>query len=185
MEKNWLVVQAKVGMLVWVWLWRWFSLKGRANVCIMYIFHFILYWFSVLPLFDCHLGVFKCSLLSLLWIGGKLIICREICIQCHEGARNAALVEAQHTLRLLSYATHWQRILCEQGVLGLPSLALLSLLSSTGLSKCCHRSQLQKAFLKECQQALHVTPHSSDLSQPRKTLYQALVEGFVSGSLCG
>ena len=49
LERNWLEVQAKVEAQVDGWLRRRLTLKGRAEVCAVYIFPLILYRLSVLP----------------------------------------------------------------------------------------------------------------------------------------
>ena len=50
LERNWSEVQAKVNALVGIWLSRRLSLKGRAEVCAVYVFPLILYRLAVLPL---------------------------------------------------------------------------------------------------------------------------------------
>ena len=48
LQQNWSEVQAKVEAHESTWLRRHLSLKGRAEVCAMYIFFLILYYLSVL-----------------------------------------------------------------------------------------------------------------------------------------
>lgn len=63
-------------------------------------------------------------------------------------------------------------------MLGTPSLALQSLLPYPGLSAVV-------GPLSECRAALRVIPRSTDLSRPRRVLYDELVEGVVKDPLCG
>ena len=63
LERNWLEVRAKVG----TWLRRRLSLKGRAEVCAVYIFPLILYYLSVLPPPKDHRVVLERYLFKLLW----------------------------------------------------------------------------------------------------------------------
>lgn len=48
LSKNWSEVLKKVAAVVNLWLWRNLSLKGKAKVCITYIYLLVLYRFSVL-----------------------------------------------------------------------------------------------------------------------------------------
>ena len=66
LEWNWSEVQAKVDAQVGTWLWRWLSLKGKAEVCTMYIFPLIRYCLSVLPLPKNHQLALQWSLSKLL-----------------------------------------------------------------------------------------------------------------------
>ena len=54
LERNWSEVHANVNAQVGIWLSRWLSLKGRAEACVVYIFHLILYRLAVLPLPKAH-----------------------------------------------------------------------------------------------------------------------------------
>ena len=54
LERNWLEVRAKVEEQVSTWLRMYLSLKGRAEVCTVYIFSMIFYRLSVLPLSKVH-----------------------------------------------------------------------------------------------------------------------------------
>ena len=62
-------LQAKVEAQVVAWLQRQLSLKGRVEVCTVYIFPLILYRLSVLPLPKEHRAALIQSLFKLLWKG--------------------------------------------------------------------------------------------------------------------
>lgn len=51
--------------------------------------------------------------------------------------------------------------------------------------ECCHKHWNKFEFFTMYQKALLATPQSTDLSRPRKTLYQELVEGVELDLLCG
>ena len=59
MEQNWSEVQVKVDAHVGIWLQKQFSLRGRVELCALYIFLMILYRFSVLPLPENHRLAFQ------------------------------------------------------------------------------------------------------------------------------
>ena len=80
-ERNWSEVQAKVNAQVETWLPRRLSLKGRTEVCAVYIFPLILYRLSVLPLPRDHRLAPQQSLTRLLWEGRRLMVRRQIYIQ--------------------------------------------------------------------------------------------------------
>ena len=80
-ERNWLEVQAKVVVQVGTWLQRQLSLKGRTEVCAVYIFLLILYHLSILPLPRGHQMMLKQSLSKLLWKGQSLMAHRHVCYQ--------------------------------------------------------------------------------------------------------
>ena len=81
LERNWLEVRAKVEVQVATWLQRRLSLKGRAEVCTVYIFLLILYHLSVLPLPKDHRVSLEQSLFKLLWKGRIPFILRQVCCQ--------------------------------------------------------------------------------------------------------
>ena len=79
LERNWLEVRPKVEAQVGAWFRRRFSLKGRAEVCSMYIFLLILYQLSVLPLPWDHQVALEQSVSKLLWKGRSPLVCRQVC----------------------------------------------------------------------------------------------------------
>ena len=81
LERNWSEVQAKVNAQVGIWLSRRLSLKGRAEVCVEYIFPLILYRLAVLPLPKVRRLALKQSLSRLLWGGARPMVRRQVCIQ--------------------------------------------------------------------------------------------------------
>ena len=81
LERNWLEVRAKVEARVVAWLRRRLSLKGRAEVCAVYIFPLILYRLSVLPLPKVHRAALIRSLFKLLWKGRSPLVSRQVCYQ--------------------------------------------------------------------------------------------------------
>ena len=71
----------KVDAQVGTWLQRRLSLKGRVEVCALYIFPLILYRLSVLPLPSNHRLPLQQSLSKLLWGGQRLMVRRHVCSQ--------------------------------------------------------------------------------------------------------
>ena len=74
LERKWLEVRAKVEAQMGNWLRRRLSVKGRAEVCAVYIFPLILFWLSVLPLSKVHRRALIQSLSKLLWSDQKPIV---------------------------------------------------------------------------------------------------------------
>ena len=81
LERNWSEVRAKVEAQVVAWLRRRLSLKGRVEVCAVYIFPLILYRLSVLPLSKDHRVALERSLFKLLWKGRSPLVRRQVCNQ--------------------------------------------------------------------------------------------------------
>ena len=81
LEWNWSEVQARNDAQVGTRLQRQLSLKGRAEVCAMYIFPLILYRLSVLPLPRNHQLVLQQSLFKLLWGDWRPMVHRRVCCQ--------------------------------------------------------------------------------------------------------
>ena len=67
LERNWSEVRAKVDAQVGTWLPKRLSLKGRAEVCTVYVFPLIVYRLAVLPLPGAHRLALQQS--KLLWGG--------------------------------------------------------------------------------------------------------------------
>ena len=74
LERNWLEVRAKLEAQVGAWFRRRLSLKRRAEVCAVNIFHLILYRLSVLPLPRDHRVALEQPLSKLLWKGRSPLV---------------------------------------------------------------------------------------------------------------
>ena len=81
LERNWSDVHAKVEAQVGTWLRRCLFLKGRVEVCAMYIFHLILYRLSVLTLPKVHRLALIQSFSKLLRRDRKLIVRKQVYYQ--------------------------------------------------------------------------------------------------------
>lgn len=81
LEKNWTEVQSKVDKRMDAWLHRHLSLKGRADVCVTYIYPLILCRLSVFPVTVKKLTIFQQLLPKMLWVIGRLMVCMKVCIQ--------------------------------------------------------------------------------------------------------
>ena len=81
LERNWSEVRAKIEAQVGTWLRRRLSLKGRVEVCAVYIFPLILYRVSVLLLLKDHQVALIQSLFKLLWKGRSPLVRRQVCCQ--------------------------------------------------------------------------------------------------------
>ena len=81
LELNWSEVQAMAEAQVATWLRRRLSLKGKAEVCTVYIFPLILCHLSVLPLLKNHRLAHQISLSKLLWGGRRPMVRRQVCSQ--------------------------------------------------------------------------------------------------------
>ena len=71
------VIEVQVG----AWFRRQLSLKGRVEVCAVYIFPLILYRLPVLPLPRDHRVALEQSLSKLLWKGRSPLVSRQVCCQ--------------------------------------------------------------------------------------------------------
>lgn len=56
-------------------------LKGRAEVCVIYLYPPILYRLSVLLIIAKELTKFQRFLSKMLWVRGRPVVCREVCFQ--------------------------------------------------------------------------------------------------------
>ena len=81
LERNWLEVRAQVEVHVVVWLRRWFFLKGRAEVCAVYLFPLIFCRLSVLPLPKDHRVALERSLFKLFWKSTSPMVRRQVCYE--------------------------------------------------------------------------------------------------------
>ena len=84
-------------MHVGTWLRMHLSLTGRAEVYVVYIFLFILYHLSVLPLSESHRVALTQSLTKLLWKGRSSMARRQV---CYQRPRNGGL-------RMPDLESHW------------------------------------------------------------------------------
>ena len=91
LERNWSEVRAKVEAYVGTWLRRRLSLKGRAEVCALYIFPLILYHLFVLHLPRCHRVTLKQFLSKLLWKDRSPMARRQV---YHQHPRNGVSRDA-------------------------------------------------------------------------------------------
>ena len=177
LERNWLEVQAKVEAQVGAWFRRLLSLKGRAELCAVYIFPLILYWLSVLPLPRNHRVALEQSLSKLLWKARSPLVSRQVCCQCpREGGLGMPDPESHRLVylgRSLTKKTEW----------GPKVRDVFPRLRSNPGAEGRRRPRDDTRFSIECRGALRSLPRSSDRSWPRKKLYRGLVEGCVSDRL--
>ena len=163
------------------WLRRWLFLKGRVEVCTMYILLLILYQLSVLHLPKGYQQVLRQSLDTLLWRDGKLMVCRHVCCQCPSNADLGMPDWEGHWLaeklaflgRSLSGHAVWKHKVKE----AFPDLVSNPKVESR------HSQRADALFLIEYYKALCKLPWSNDLSQSWKELYQELVVGTTSDLL--
>ena len=182
LERNWLEVQAKVKAQVVAWLQRRLSLKGRAEVCAMYIFSLILYHLSVLPLPKDHRVALIQSLFKLLWKGWSLLVHRQVCYQRPRdwglGMPDLEIHRLAERLAYLAQSLTRDAVWSLKVGVTFPDLRLYSKVEG----RC--RPRDEPPFVSECRRALRNLPRSSDLSWSRKELYWLLVSS-ASGPLVG
>ena len=170
LERNWLEVRAKVEARVAAWLRRRLSLKGRAEVCAV-----ILYHLSVLPLPSDHRVALQQSLSKLLWRGRSPLVRRPVCCQrLRDGGLGMPDLESHWLAERLAYLG---RSLTTDAVWGLKLRDGFSRLRSN------RRPRGDTLFTRECRRAIRNLPQSSDLSRSRKELYRELVAGSASDPL--
>ena len=167
-----LEVQAKVDAQVDTWLRRRLFLKGREEVCAVYIFPLILYRLSVLPLPKNHRQALQRSLSKVIWWGRRLMVRRQVCCQ---RLRNGGL-------GMLDLETHWfaERLAYLGRFLSvwrLKASDTFPRLKSNSKAEGQRKLRGEPAVVCECRKAFCNLPGSSDLSRPRKELYQELVVG--------
>ena len=165
LKRNWSEVRAKVKAQMGTWLRRRLSLKGRAEVCAVYIFPLILYHLSVLPQPESHRVALTQSLSKVIWKGRSLGMPD---LESHRLAERLAYLG-----RSLSRETMWGRKL---------RVIFLRLQSNPEVEGR-RRPKDEVPFTLECPKALRKLPGSSDLSRPRKELYGELVVGSASDPL--
>ena len=172
LERNWLEVRAKVEARVVAWLRRRLSLKGRAEVCAVYIFPLILYRLSVLPLPKDHRAALIRSLFKLLWKG-------LLSTSSRWGSGDAGSREppARWETGLPGPLVDHGRSVEPQGQGRIPWTGVVS--SAEGR----RRPSDEPPFVIECHRALRKLPRSSNLSWTRKELYRELVVGSASDPL--
>ena len=184
LEKNWSEVIDRVQNAVNLWSGRHLSLKGRAEVCVTYIYPLVVYRMSAIPLPCTDLVQLETALFRLLWGHKQPMVRREIC-QLHpaEGGLGMPHVEKRrHTLRLNflermctqndGNGEFWK----EDAKKAFP--ALRSVRSDCGESA--RRPRKECSFYRECRHALRaflrVKESLSDTqSLSRKALYRVLV----------
>ena len=181
LEWNWSEVQAKVNAQVGIWLSRRLSLKGRAESCAVYIFPLTLYQLAVLPLPKARRLALQRSLSRLLWGGARPMVRRQVCIQrtCNGGLGMPDL-ESHWLAERLAYLG---RVLTGTAVWRLKASRTFPRLQSDPKAEGRHKPLRETLFVRECWTALHNLLGSSDLSRPRKELYQELVVGSASDPL--
>ena len=181
LERNWSEVRAKVEAHVGAWFRKRLSLKGRADVCAVYIFPLILYRFSVLLFPRDHRVALERSPSKLLWKGRSLLVFRKVCCQRPR----------EWGLRMPDLESHWLaerlvylgRSLTKKTVWGHKVRDVFPHLRSNPNAEGRRMPRDETRFSIECRKALCSLPRSSDLSWPRKKLYRGLVEGSVSDPL--
>ena len=100
LKQNWSEAQAKADAHIGTWLWRWLFLKGRAEVCAVYISPLTLYQLYVLPQPKNHWLALQWSFSKLLWGGWRLIVHRQVCCQClHNGGLDMPGLETIGSLK--------------------------------------------------------------------------------------
>ena len=180
LERNWLEVRAKVEAQVVAWLRRRLYLKGKAEVCAVYIFPFILYRWSVLPLPKNHRAALIQSLFKLLWKDRNPLVRRQVCYQRpRDGGLGMPDLESHRLAERLAYLG---RSLTTDAVWSLKVGVAFPDLRLYPKAKGRRRSRDEPSFVIECRRALRNLPRSSDLSWSRKELYRGLVVDFASDS---
>ena len=187
LEWNWLGVRAKIETQVGTWLRKRLSLKGRVEVCAVYIFPLIRYRLSVLRLPKNHRVALIQSLFKLLWKGQSPLVRRQVCYQRPQNGGLGMLNLESHWLaerlaylgRSLTKDTVWRHKVRDVFP-RLKSNPEAERASASGLD---FKSRDETPFVRECCKALHKLPRSSDLSRSRKELYRELVAGSVSDPL--
>ena len=174
--RNWSEVQAKVDAQVGTWLPRRLSLKGRAEVCAVYVFPLILYRLTVLPLLKARRLALQRSLPRVIWWGRRPMVCRQVCIQrTHNGGLGMPDLVSHWLAKRLAYLgrsllgdTVWRR-------------------KASRIFPCLKSDPKTKGRRKprgECRTALLNLSGSNNLSRPRKKkLYRELVVGSASDPL--
>ena len=159
------------------WLPRRLSLKGRAEVCAVYIFPFTLYRWSVLPLSRNRRLALQQSLTRLLSESRRPMVRRQICIQrtSNEGLGMPDLESHWLTERLV----YLGRSLSRDAVWRRTASRTFPRLQSDPKAESWRRSVGETPLVCECRRALRNLPGSSDLSQSQKELYRELVVGYA------
>ena len=175
LERNWSEVQAKVEAQVGAWLRRRLTLKGWAEVCAVYIFPFILYRLSVLPLPKEHRVALQRSLSKLLWKGRSPMVRRQVCCQRpRDGGLGMPDLESHWLAERLAYLG---RSLMTGRVWSLKVRQAFPRLRVNPKAEGRRKPRGEPPFVIECRKALRNLPRSSDLFRPRKELYRGLVLG--------
>ena len=177
LERNWLEERAKVEAQMATWLRRQLSLKGRAEVCAVYVSPLILYHLPVLPLPKDHWLALEQSLFKLLWKGRSPLVHRQVCCQRpHDRGLGMSDLESHWLAERLAYLS-WS--LTTDAVWGLKVRSIFLRLRSNPKAEGRHRPRDEAPFVRECRRAIRNLPQSSDLSQYWKELYRGLVAGSV------
>ena len=181
LERNCSEIRAKVEAQVGAWFRRRLYLKGKTEVCAVYVFPLILYRLSVLPLPRDHRVALEQSLSKLLWKGQSPLISRKVCCQRPREAGQGMTDLESHwlTVRLAYLGPS----LMKETVWGHKVRGVFPRLRSNHKAEIRLRPRDETRFSIECRRALRNLPRSSDLSWPRKKLYHGLVEGSVSDPL--
>ena len=178
LKRNWLEVGAKVEAQVGTRFRRRLSLRGKAEVCAVYIFSLILYRLSVLPLPRGHRLVLIQSHSKLLWSDRKPVVCRLFCCQ---RPRNGGLgmpdLESHWLVERLAYLG---RSLSRGTVWGQKVKDVFPRLESDPKVEGRRKPKGTAPFTCECRKALHKLPRFSDLSRSRKELYRDIGVGSTS-----
>ena len=166
---------------VGTWLRRSLSLKGEVEVCTVYIFPWIFYRLSVLPLLEAHRLALQWFLTKLLWGGRRPIVYWQVICQ-HSSNRGLGIPDLEN---------HWfaenliylGQSLSRDSVWGWNVSDAFSRLKSDPKAEGQRKLRGEAPFVRKCRKALHSLPGSSDLSRLRNELYQDLVVGSTSDPL--
>ena len=181
LERNWSEVQAKVNAQVGIWLSRRLSLKGRAEVCAVYVFPLILYRLAVLPLPKERRLALQQSLSRLLWGGARPMVHRQVCIQrTRNGGLGIPGLESHWLAERLAYLG---QSLTGDAVWRRKAGRTFPRLKSDQKAEGRRKPMGEALFVRECRKALRNLLGSCDFSRPRKELYRELVVGSASDPL--
>ena len=163
LERNSLEVQAKVEAKVGTWLPRRLSLKGRVEVCTVYVFPLIHYPLAILPLPGARPMALQRSLTRLLWGCRRLMVSRQVCIQ---RTRNGVL-------GMPGLVSHW---LAER-------LAYLGILVGLHGTRCPFSAWTSEQAWQTCPIVLAIAVvWKKRLSTPSTTASEFVRSGITSGS---
>ena len=150
-------------------------------MCAGYIFPFILYRLSVLPLPRDHRVALERPLFKLLWKDRSPMVRRQVCYQRpRDGGLGMPDLESHRLAERLAYLG---RSLTTDAVWNLKVRVAFPRLWLYPKAEGRVWPRDEPPFVIECRRALRNLPRSSDLSRSRKELYRGLVVGSASDPL--